>query len=587
MGRARFFPCLRTLVAFFSLLSSSPGLASETPWDGIVSTVHQVAEVVRRGPTAEPWRVARVRRDLEQLLESPEQITSFLEFAYGRGLLHLDGFRRDLEYLSARLRGADASHVSDRLVSLGFARFAIYLADVPKRETVLTDVDLERSPEPAPDASPTYPVPGHASGATLEERASRSLDALERDYAAMASKLDAFVQTGERVERRAWWGHTTAVMTLAALSLYHGFELLEVGSMTPKELIALMGGIWAANAGGYYLLWQWSGILEWLKPVVARTQYKEVKEAWQNLMTALPVLAARTAAAAARDKYENPATRMDAYSMAPLEALLETKSRESTEQLFTLALQYLENGHLALARRAFREIDRRTPQEQLRTLTDAVERAFRAKRTLESRVFRRQLSGMLLRLAAVGVALWAVNLGVRWLAPEWVRAWAKVPTAVFAAIGVNRILRFLWRPQKRERVDRYAQSDREALLEAFRELMRADPTGEVLRRIAVNRSTSATQAIVTELAVDAMAEVHSGRVTLEMYRLWRDTLASSNENGARVQHLIRRTFEQHRGCLRALVDVSSSLGEQLRPFVARTDATVPEGALPSSLSPTH
>jgi hypothetical protein len=60
--------------------------------------------------------------------------------------------------------------------------------------------------------------------------------------------------------------------------------------------------------------------------------------------------------------------------------------------------------------------------------------------------------------------------------------------------------------------------------------------------------------------------------------MFRDTLASSNENGPRVQHLIGKTFDQHRGCLRALIDVSSSLGEALRG--AKPTPAVPLSAEP-------
>lgn len=543
----------------------SAAAASEHAWDNIVSTVHQVADIVRRGERAETWRVARAKSELETLLHSPDQITSFLEFAYGRGLLHLDGFKDDLLYLNSRLQGADGAAVTKTLDEIGFSRFALYLSDVPKRETVLTELELERGPKGGESEDRSYALPGHDRGATIEERAWKNLEYLERDYATMAQKLDVFVKRGERDEKRVWWGHTVTVVGLAAYALYEGFEMLEIGAMKPNELIALMGGIWAANSGSFYLLWQYTGLLEWLKPKVARTEYQEVKDAWKNLMDKLPVLAARTASAAAQDKLENGNTKMDAYSMAPFEALLETKSHEATEQLFERALQYLQNGHSRLARRAFREIDSRSPQEQLRNLTVAVDKAFKAKGKLENRVFWKQFTGLVLRLTGVGIGIWAANQGVKHLAPEWLRVWAKVPTAIFAALGVNRILRFLWKPQTRERVDGYTKKEREAILNAFRELMKADPTGEVLRRLAANHSSSATQAIVNLLATDAMAEVNTGRVTLTMYRMWRDTLSHSNENGERVQYLIRKTFENHRGCLRAFVDASSGLGEALRP----------------------
>ncbi len=225
----RLTPCSVNFRALFCLavvlFVSSVSQASEHAWDSIVSTVHQVAEIVRKGDKAEPYRISRAKSDLDTLLESPETITSFLEFAYGRGLLHLDGFRNDLLFLHTQIAGPDGAKVTERLKELGFAKLAIHFAEIPKRDSNLTDGDIDRGDEATDDDAPSaFTLPGHERGTTIEDRAWKTLTELETDYSSGAAKLDAFVQAGEAWEKRAWLGTTVAVIGMASWGAHRRFR---------------------------------------------------------------------------------------------------------------------------------------------------------------------------------------------------------------------------------------------------------------------------------------------------------------------------------------------------------------------------
>ncbi len=483
----------------------------------------------------------RLRLGLEDLSEAPKALKQFLYYATGKGLLQLDPLRDDLEDIQGRLLNPATREVTDTLLrKVGFDAFARVLGEVSVEEM-------------------------------HDGRASVSIGLLDLAIKEVLESQDDFITRSEALERNLWMSHVSLFMAGAGFLIFETYDLLNISTMTPRELILSIGGVWAAAGGTYFLAMDYFKGLEYVRKFFLPKHYKRLKRAWAQLLELNPEVTAATAASAAIDKPRYSVTIADAMSDAAFDALIERDDEHSQKQILALFLKSLETGHTRRAERLLVALQRQNPKT-LPTLSsgpipvqllEAVKEVKLAIVALEKKSFHRQVWYASLKGVALGLGLWGAGQGMTYFTPEYVARWRAAPTAVLGAIGTKRIWQFLWRPESVESLEARSLPEQARLIAALEKLVVLDPSGDIVSRIARFDLGLAAHQILTRLASEALAKETSGQVTMNLYRILREELSASRYSGERVRAISAAAMRLQRDCLGDLLRLSTELGKHL------------------------
>lgn len=525
------------LGVLFWALGLSAAAPDTTVTDPITSLVSKAHRYLAHPETFTPIEVVRLKGQFEKWADKREELSRFLDAAYGPNLLYLDRFREDLAYIYAGLE--DPQRREDfqvRLRGIGFAPFIATLGEL-----------------------------------TIPAQQTAAIDRLQSTTEATLAAEDRFLQSSRRWESRLWVAHSATVIGLASYGIVHCWHSMGLDAMTPREFITFLGGVWAANASSYWYLWDH---LKWVEPFrkfAALHDYRNLTQRWADFLKLNPELTARTAAAAATDKPVSHVRHADALADAALEALFDSNTAQANRELFEVFLASLEAGKSARAMRILNHLRQGDPIGRYTRLSQNVATIFRLRERIERKAWNRQICKASLRLLLLGLGLWGANQIVEWAAPEDIARWRKVPTAILGAIGAKRIFNLIWSPHRYATLKTEAGDAEEELRGAFRELMEIDPTGIVVSRIAKYDSGIAAHHLVTYAAADALAARPSGEVTRGLFRIVRQELARTQFAGERVSYLLKTTYGAQRTCLTQLLTLVEDTAEY---FGVPQDVTV-------------
>ncbi len=446
----------------------------------------------------------------------------FARYVLGPGLLYMDEFRADLRFLMASVEEDGRREWSRKILrDAGFDRFSILLSESFERQ----------------------------NGSGLETIA--KVEALT--FETLQSQ-DDFLEHSHQAERKLFLAHSVLLLGVAFGAVYFMSDLLHVDGMTFREKVSFVGGLTLSALGSYYLIWEY---FQWINPFrkyALKEHYVNLVNAWTRFSEVYPHLAIKTIAAAASDKVVSPVTHADAHADAALDALLKnTDNGEVTPHLFELFMRSLEGDNTKRALTILKNIQKRDPNSNYAKLGTLVGEVFEIRKGMEWTCFKRQAARALLRVSALVVGIALFDSMARWLDPERISHWRTLPGAILSTLGARRLITAFWRPERADKVQDRSHKEEAKLKLALAGVMKLDPSGGIVSRIARFDSGKATTQLITRAATDVLATQPSGEVTMQLHRILQIELTRNQISGPRVQHLAEATFTQQRSCLAAIL----------------------------------
>ncbi len=488
----------------------------------VTEVVHSVCDFCAVPPDEASVQWHEMKLAVEEISQ-PTILNEFGHYAYGAGLLRLDTFRQDLGGLFDRLTQEEQpSPLQVCLTRLGFDRFVLELASASER----------------------HYAAGRELFASLEQATDETLEAQQK-----------LLRHAGRAEAWLYGLHSTIVLSASVGFTLAFYDLLAIESMTPREFIAYLGGLWGLNAGSYWLLWEYFRWIDPYRKLAARTAYQELTASWEEFQKYLPQISARVVASAASDRPPTHVRYADVVSDAALNALLVNEASEVDDQLFELFLQALESGNGARANRIVQGLSKRKGSTDRARLAEVVQVAFDTRRQMEWKSYSRQAMRAGLRLGILALGIWGFNEAAKVFVPQSVVQWRAVPMAVLGAIGIRRLFPVFWKPAKAQTLRTRIQGEEKELEQALQEIMRLDPSGTIVSRFARFDAGTAAHQLITEIASRVLSERPSGQATQNLFRLVREKLGDPTFRD-RSHALVQATFLQQRSCLQSLLELS-------------------------------
>lgn len=398
--------------------------------------------------------------------------------------------------------------------------------------------------------------------AILEERLhvnNERWDALEDRLSRVMSARRDLENTSRRISIRLFAYQATTTAAILGHLVYQG--VVPEKYCTPTGMLALCSVIVTQSITASKVAWpRWR---DYLLRVLAPKQFKKVvadlrEVADLNPQQGLPYL---LELATIHDQPTRPslATYGSVSEQAARQAIIEAKSKESSAALVELSIRYIESGYLDVGIEVLDLVLQRQGDDDAKKLAEQVKLAVEDKSNFEKklsslkrkRIFWRVLgTAGLVGGASIGVSEYRVD-------PVWVATVQSTILSVASAIGMGKLVSYLWLRYPEEELRKQLDSEVEKLHESFAALVKLSPEMALPFLKGIASPDNVTHPFIREAALLAILDSNHPSVG--------DILEDLAQANVRVrgnldvtERILRQAIERRRQCNRQIAAMGLS-----------------------------
>lgn len=378
-------------------------------------------------------------------------------------------------------------------------------------------------------------------------------DALEARLANVMSARKELEATTRRVTIRLWAYEAVFVATILGHLVYQG--VLPKAYCTPKGLLALCGVVATQSIG--VMRYAWPRWRDQLLRFFAPRQFKKVVEeltlvADLNPQAGLPYL---LELATIHDQPTRPSlARYGSISeQAAREAIIRARNEQSSAALVALSIRYLESGYLDAGINLLDIVLERNGNGETKELAVQVKNAIQDKANFEKRLGALKRTRIFWRvLGTVGVvATGSLAISHYRLDPTWVAALQSTLLSVASAIGMGKVVAYLWLRYPEGELREKLTPEVDQLHATFTTLVKMAPDLALPFLKGIASPDGVTHPFIQEAALLAILDSDHPMVGDIL-----EEIAQANVrirgNLTKTEKILREAIERHRVCNRRI-----------------------------------